>query len=89
MTTSPQLSIVPIGMSLGIFFVVTYLLCILYGFAASAESMHQLISMLIPGFTWISWGSFFLGFVLSFAYGWYVAIVFAPLYNLFVARNQK
>lgn len=90
MTTSTRLSIFSVGMSLAIFFVITYLLCILYGLAASAESM-PLISILFPGFIWISWGSFFLGFLLSFAYGWYVAIVFVPLYNFFVVevRNKQ
>lgn len=30
--------------------------------------------------------SFFLGLAESLAWGWYVALVFAPLYNFFAAR---
>ena len=28
-----------------------------------------------------------LGLIESFAYGWYVALIFGPLYNLFAARG--
>jgi hypothetical protein len=38
---------------------------------------------LLPGFTWLSWGSFFLGLLESFAYGYYAALIFCPLYNHF------
>jgi hypothetical protein len=45
-------------------------------------------SSLSPGFTWITWPSFFLGLLWSFICGWYVAVVFAPLFNFFAARTQ-
>ena len=89
MTASPRFSIVPVGMSLGIFFVITYLLCVVYGFVAPGQRMHELISMLIPGFTWISWESFLIGLVVAFGYGWYVALIFVPLHNFFVPRDEK
>lgn len=76
-------------MSLGTFFVITYLLCVGYGFVAPWEGMHELISMLIPGFTWISWESFLISLVVAFGYGWYVALIFVPLYNFFIARDKK
>lgn len=89
MTASPRFSILPVGMSLGTFFVITYLLCVAYGFVAPGESMHELISMLIPGFNWISWGSFLIGLIVAFGYGWYVALIVVPLYNFFAARTEK
>jgi len=46
---------------------------------------------IFPGFTWITWPSFFLGLFWSFVFGWYVAIlravVFVPLYDFFAART--
>ena len=89
MTTSLRLSIVPVGLSLSTFFVITYLLCILFGLLFSVQGIHQLFPMLLPGFTWLTWPSFLLGLVWVFAYGWYVAIVFAPIYNFFAARDAK
>jgi hypothetical protein len=46
--------------------------------------MNPVWAPLLPGFTWISWASFLLGLIEAFAYGWYIALVFGPLYNLFV-----
>jgi hypothetical protein len=51
--------------------------------------MHELISMLIPGFTWISWESFLIGLVVAVGYGWYVALIFVALHNLFASRDEK
>lgn len=51
--------------------------------------MHQLLPQLLPGFTWITWPSFLAGLVWSFVYGWYVAVVFGPLFNLFAARTSQ
>ena len=89
MTTSPRLSIVPVGLSLSTFFVITYLLCILLGLLFSGHGIQQLYPMLLPGFTWLTWPSFLLGLVWVFAYGWYIAIVFAPIYNFFAARGAN
>jgi protein-S-isoprenylcysteine O-methyltransferase Ste14 len=36
--------------------------------------MHQLLAQLLPGFTWITWPSFFLGLFWSFVYGWYICV---------------
>jgi len=88
MNTNTRLAIVPLGLSLGSFFIVTYVLCVLYGLVVSDRGMHQLLAKVLPGFTWITWPSFFLGLFWSFVYGWYVAAVFAPLFNFFSARAQ-
>ena len=88
MNTTARLAIVPLGLSLGSFFVITYTLCVLYGLLVSEVGMHQLLALLLPGFTWITWPSFFIGLVWSFAFGWYVAVVIAPLFNFFAARTR-
>jgi hypothetical protein len=88
MYTSPRLAIVPLGLSLSSFLAITYVLCVVYGLFVADPGMHRLLGQLLPGFTWISWPSFVLGLVWSVAYGWYTALVFAPLFNFFVARTQ-
>ena len=40
----------------------------------------------LPGVRWISWPSALLGLVESFAYGWYIAVVFVPTWNFFSRR---
>jgi hypothetical protein len=34
----------------------------------------------------LSWQTFLLGLAESYAWGWYIALVFGPLYNFFAAR---
>lgn len=85
---SARLAIVPLGLSLSVFSVITYVLCVLFGIFVSDQGMHQLLPQLLPWFTWITWPSFFIGLLWSFVYGWYVAVVFAPLFNFFSARTE-
>ena len=88
MNTTARLAIVPLGLSLGSFLVITYVLCVPFGVLISERGMHQLLAQLLPGFTWITWTSFFIGLVWSFICGWYIAVVFVPLFNFFAARTQ-
>lgn len=78
-----QIPVFALGMSLGVFLALTYVLCVAFDLLFPEHAMYRVWAPLLPGFTWISWPSFFLGFVETFAYGWYVALVFAPLYNAF------
>ena len=66
---SARLAIVPLGLSLSAFGVITYVLCILFGILVSERGMHQLLPQLLPWFTWITWPSFFIGLVWSFLCG--------------------
>jgi hypothetical protein len=79
--------VLALGLSLGLFFAITYTLCILYYLWFPDQFLnHAVLSLFLPGFKLLSWASFFLGLVESFAYGWYIALVFAPLYNFFAGR---
>ena len=49
-------------------------------------AQHASLGILLPGFTLLSWRTFFLGLAESFAWGWYIALVFGPLYNFFLRR---
>ena len=80
--------IVALGTSLGLFFVISYLACIvLYLIWPSAVLNHAVLMLFLPGFELLDWGSFFLGIVESFGYGWYIALIFGPLYNFFALRK--
>lgn len=79
----PRIPVIALGMSLGIFLTITYSLCVGFDLLFPAHAMYGIWGRLLPGFVWLSWPSFGLGFAESFAYGWYAAVIFAPLYNLF------
>ncbi len=82
----PRIPVVALGMSLGSFLAMTFVLCVLFDLWFPALAMNPVWALLLPGFTWISWASFLLGLIEAFAYGWYIALVFGPLNNFFVAR---
>lgn len=84
--STSRVPVMALGLSLGTFLAVTYLLCVLFDLWFPGLAMSPAWAPLLPGFTWLTWPSFFLGLVEAFAYGWYVALVFAPLYNYFASR---
>jgi len=86
---SPRLSIYAIGMSVGLFLLISFALCVAFGLLFPGATMYQSWMPLLPGVSWISWPSFFLGLVETFAYGWFVAVFFVPLFNYFSARPAR
>mgnify|MGYP001770108566 CR=1 FL=1 len=78
-----------VGISVGLFFAITYVLCVVYDLLFPGHTMYQAWIRLLPGFVWLTWWSFLLGLVESFLYGIYFALVFVPLYNFFKTRFEK
>ncbi len=85
-SSAPRLPIIPLGLSLGLFLAITYVLCVLFDLWFPDLAMNPAWSPLLPGFTWLTWASFFLGLIEAIAYGWYIALVFVPLFNFFAMR---
>ncbi len=83
---APRVSMYAVGMSLGLFLAVSFVICVLFDLVFPGYAMNPVWAPLFPGFTWLNWTGFFIGLVESFAYGWYVAVIFVPLYNFFAAR---
>jgi len=83
-----RIPVLTLGMSLGLFLALTYVLCVIFDLIFPQQAMYETWLRLLPGFTWLSWPSFLLGLVESFAYGWYVALIFAPLFNFLAKRWQ-
>lgn len=86
--TAHFIPVLALGMALSLFLAVSYVLCVLgYLFFPNVPIEHTVLAIFLPGFTLLSWPSFFLGLVESFGWGWYVALVFGPIYNFFAARS--
>lgn len=81
-----HIPVIAFGMSLGLFLAITFVSCVLFDLWFPGAAMYETWLKLLPGFTWLTWPSFFLGLVESFAYGWYVALIFGPLFNYFASR---
>lgn len=83
------LSLPAVGHATSIFLATTFVLCICFDFMFPAHAMYQAWQHLLPGFQWISWKSFVIGLVESYGYGWYLALIWVPLYNVFSARGNR
>jgi hypothetical protein len=83
-SNTKPLHIVTLGLSLSTFFILSYTICILgYLLLPGFPVQHESLAIFLPGFTLLSWPTFFLGLIESFIWGWYVAVVFGAIYNFF------
>jgi hypothetical protein len=75
------------GNAMSLFLAITFSLCVAFDLLFPEMAMYETWRRLLPGFEWLSWKSFFLGLIESYGYGWYFALIFAPLYNFFLAKR--
>nr|WP_281719871.1 DUF5676 family membrane protein [Nitrosomonas nitrosa] len=72
-----------------LFATISFILCVLVGFLLPHDaSMHRLLELLLPGFTWISLPSFLLGLVESALWGVYLGGGFALIQNVLYRRGN-
>ncbi len=84
-----RVSVAAIGYATSLFLAITYTLCVLFDLLFPQYAMYPAWQRLLPGFAWISWASYFVGLIESYVYGWYVAVLWGLLYNLFAARAES
>lgn len=71
------------GSALAAFLGITYILCVLFDLIFPGQAMYTTWMKLLPGFDWLTWPSFLLGLIEAIGYGYYISLVFCPLYNMF------
>ena len=82
--------LVPFGLGLSLFATFTYVVCILgYIFVPGLPIQHSALAIFLPGFELLSWRSFLIGLAEVFLGGWYVTLIFVPLFNFFTARLDR
>ena len=82
-------SLLAVGHASSLFLAITFSLCVAFDLLFPSLAMYQMWLKLLPGFEWLSWRSFLLGLVEAYGYGWYLALIWVPLYNLFASRQAK
>jgi len=83
-STNMPLRIIPLGLTLSTFLLITFVICVGFGLLAPQRfHMHEAWAPLLPGFEWLTPTGFLFGAVGAFAYGWFVAVVFVPLHRFF------
>jgi hypothetical protein len=83
------LSLTAFGNATSIFFASAFTLCVGFDLLFPAHAMFRAWQDLLPGFQFIDVRSFFLGAVESYAYGWFIALIWVPLYNVFALRKSS
>jgi hypothetical protein len=76
--------------TLSSFLAITFVLCVGYGLVAPARFHPSwLLEAVLPGFEWLSPGSFVLGAVETAIYGAWAGILYSALYNFFARREAR
>lgn len=83
------ISLIAVGHASSLFLAVTFALCVGFDLLFPKYAMYHAWQSLVPGFHWLSWKSFLIGLVETYGYGWYFALVWVPLYNVFASRSRK
>jgi len=85
-----SVSIPALGLSLGLFFDITFALLVWFGSIfgqgmlegmnmGDGVNMSEHMTQMAGGLGF--WPFFLIGLVVSFALGWYIALIFGPIYN--------
>jgi len=72
------------GLATSLFLAIAFALCVAFDLWFPSHAMYESWLKLLPGFEWLSWKSFALGLVESYGYGWFIALIWVPLYNVFL-----
>lgn len=83
-----KISLFAFAHATSLFFAILFSLCVLFDLIFPQHAMYQVWLKLLPGFEWLSWKSFLLGLVESYAYGWFVSLIWVPLYNYFGSKTK-
>ena len=82
-------SFMRLSVILALFLGVTYTLCVLYGLTVAASfHMYPAWQGLLPGFWWLSWGSYFIGLGEVLAYGVYAAGLYLLIIRLVSLKSR-
>ena len=80
------ISLYAFGHATSLFLAITFSVCVGFDLLFPSHAMYEAWQKLLPGFSWISGPSFCLGLIESYGYGWFLALIWVPLYNVFAAR---
>ncbi len=84
-----RISLIAVGHATSLFLAISFSLCVGFDLLFPEHAMFQAWQKLLPGFVWLSWKSFFLGVIESYAYGWYFALIWVSIYNVCVVKCAK
>ena len=85
---STGISLKASGLATSLFLAIAFTLCVIFDLLVPSHAMYHAWLDLLPGFKWLSWQSFVLGLIESYGYGWFIALIWVPLYNAFLLGTR-
>jgi|TARA_R110001583_G_scaffold56427_1_gene170304 hypothetical protein len=85
---SHKISLFAFGHASSLFISISFVLCVAFDLLFPQHAMYQVWLKLLPGFEWLSLKSFFLGLFESYLYGWFITLIWVPLYNFFGTKAK-
>lgn len=82
-------SLMAVGHATSLFLAITFALCVGFDLMFPEHAMYRAWQDLLPGFVWLSWKSFLIGLIEAWAYGWYFALIWVPIYNVIALRGKR
>jgi hypothetical protein len=82
------ISLYAVGNATSLFLAITFALCVGFDLLFPEYAMYKVWQDLLPGFEGLTVKSFFFGLVEAWAYGWYFALIWVPIYNVTAARSH-
>lgn len=75
-------------MATGLRLAITFSLCVAFDLLVPRDAMYHAWLGLAPGFHRLTWQSFLRGLIQSSTYGWFIALIWVPLYNVFLLGRR-
>lgn len=85
---SHKISLLAFGHASSLFISISFTLCVVFDLLFPQQAMYEAWLKLLPGFEWLNWQSFFLGLIESYLYGWFITLIWVPLYNFFGSKAK-
>ena len=82
-------SLQAVGHATSLLLAISFIVCVAFDLLFPDYAMYQSWQALVPGFVWLSWKSFFIGLIQAWAYGWYFALIWVPIYNFVALKGER
>jgi len=83
-----NISLLAVGYATSGLLAISFTLCFIFDLVFPDYAMYKSWQMLLPGFEGLSWKSFFIGLIETYAYGWYFALIWVPIYNYVTGKGK-
>ena len=83
------LSLKGFGHATSLLLSISFAVCVGFNLLFPEHAMLKAWQGLLPGLQQISFGSFLLGVVETYVFGWYIALIWVPIYNVVTLRGHR